>query len=464
VELLGILGIRNNKLNLEVRLPKRVKVEYVKKDFDVNAGIDLPNVITAHEVDGRYLFIAPEKAAWITTNDIGKDILNYFKDGCSIKQTINKLKSSGLEMDIITSELRTFLIHIERKGFLESAKIKEEEPEISLQLYLTSQCNLKCIHCYMDAGKSTNDELNTDEFASLIDEFARLHKTKVAFTGGEPLVRPDIFELADRAKKNGLKVSIFTNATLIDEATVEKLKKYVDEIQFSLDGATEGVNDRIRGHGVFKKVLNAIQLLKNTGIFLRLAMLVMPQNFDDLKNNIEELAVKLDDVFIQFSLAMNEGRADNSFKFSSDSEGDKKLQEILKILYKKKIKSMNKFEPNQIVRNCGYGEIITVSSDGKIFPCAILRHQTGHVKRDNFTEIVETIRKEAMASNVEHLEICPECDLRYICFGGCRLNNLTHNRNILKPHCTPAKKKDFYKKLVVRDRFDGLAYWLGQKN
>ena len=219
-------------------MPKRVKVEYVRKDFDVNAGIDLPNVITSHLVDGKYLFIAPEKAAWITTSDIGKDILNYFKAGCSLKQTINKLQSSGLEMDVITSELKDFLIHIEKKGFLESAKLKEEEPEISLQLYLTSQCNLKCIHCYMDAGKGTNDELSTDEFISIIDEFAKLHKTKVAFTGGEPLLRPDIFELAERAKENGLKVSIFTNATLIDESMVEKLKKYVDEIQFSLDEFT----------------------------------------------------------------------------------------------------------------------------------------------------------------------------------------------------------------------------------
>jgi sulfatase maturation enzyme AslB (radical SAM superfamily) len=67
-----------------------------------------------------------------------------------------------------------------------------------------------------------------------------------------------------------------------------------------------------------------------------------------------------------------------------------------------------------------------------------------------------------IAFRVENLEDCPKCDLKYICFGGCRLNNITFNGSPLKPNCSAKKKEDFYRKLIRRANFDGLAYWLEQ--
>ena len=443
-------------------MPKRVKVGYVKKDYVVNKGINIPQNITHHLIDGKHLFIAPEKASWISTNEMGKIFLDYFGNGYSIKQVIDELRLKNIENEVITSELRDFLVKVEKKGFLEDAVIREEESEISLQLYLTTACNLKCSHCYLGAGKVIEDELSVEEFGAIIDEFACLHKTKVVFTGGEPLLFGDnFFKLADRAKKNNLRVQLFTNGTLISRKIKNKLEEYVDEIQFSLDGATTEVNDEIRGQGVFNRVLENLRLLMNTKIKLKLSMVLMPGNAADLKRNIETLAQSLDNVEMKFGFAIIEGRADESLKFSSPAEGDRELQEILKILYKKKLKAMIKFEPNLIVRNCGYGEVITVSSNGDVFPCAVLKYKTGNIRTDNFSGLVEDIKKRTIASNVENLEGCSQCDLEYICFGGCRLNNITYNNSILKPHCPPEKKEELYKKLVVRDSFDALSIWLG---
>lgn len=357
-----------------------------------------------------------------------------------------------------------FVPLIEKNGFLGNAVVKAEEPETSFQLYLTNKCNLNCIHCYIDSGKINNNELSTEEFLSIIDECGKISKSRVVFTGGEPLLRKDFFKLAERAKKNNLKVLLFTNGTLINERIVGKLEKNVDEIQFSLDGATPPVNDRIRGKGVFDKVLKAIQLLKNTQIQLKMSLVVMPQNFDDFKENIEEIARKLENEEMKFSLAIKEGRADNSFIFPSESEGEIALQAILRILYTKKLKAMRHIEANLISRNCGYGETITISSEGDIFPCAILKHSAGNVRNGDFPEVVKKIKNNMVESNVENLEKCPQCDLQYICFGGCRLNNITHNGNILKPYCSTEKKNDFYRKLVARDNFDGLSYWLDNNN
>jgi sulfatase maturation enzyme AslB (radical SAM superfamily) len=265
-------------------LPKRIKVEYVKRDYDLNKGISLPQNITPHFIDGKHLFIAPDKASWISTNEIGKIILECFRNEHNIKMVIDELRSKNLDSEVITTELRDFLVKVEKKGFLEDAVIREEESEISLQLYLTNACNLKCSHCYLDAGKAIENELSPEEFGTIIDEFASLHRTKVVFTGGKPLLYSDkFFKLANRAKKNNLNVQLFTNGTLVNQGIIEKLNECVDEIQFSLDGATAEVNDEIRGKGVFNKVLENLRLLMNTKIKLKLSMVIMPRNVEDLK-------------------------------------------------------------------------------------------------------------------------------------------------------------------------------------
>ncbi|MCK4763002.1 MAG: radical SAM protein [Candidatus Aminicenantes bacterium] len=368
-------------------------------------------------------------------------------------------------MEQITLELRYLLIKIEKNGFLEKAEVKEEELETTLQLYLTNRCNLKCIHCYMDSGyHSKNEEISTETFLSVIDDFAEISQSKVVFTGGEPLLRPDFFTLAKRAKEKKLKVVLFTNGTLINDKIVSKIKECVDEIQLSLDGATPIINDEIRGKGVYDKVVNAVRLFEDTSIKLTISTLVMPQNFTDFKNNVESFAKVFENAELKFSFAINEGRADKSYKFSTTAEANAKLQKILKILYEKNLKAMRKIEPNLMARNCGYGETITVSSEGDVYPCAVLKHKAGNLKKEKLIDLFRKIRKDIEVSNVENLEQCPQCDLIYICSGDCRLNNITYNGDIRKPHCPPDVREDFYKKLVVLNEFDALKYWLRNKN
>ena len=334
-------------------------------------------------------------------------------------------------------------------------------------LELTTRCNLRCIHCYMDAGKSKDGELTTSEWVKVIDEFSKLYKTKVTFTGGEPLIRPDIFILTKRAKERGLIVEIFTNGTLIrNEKIVNKLTESVDIIQLSLDGATARINDKIRGKGVFNKVIRAIHLLKDTKIKLRLAIIVMPQNIKDLKENIEYLVrlFKTDRIEMKFGFATTVGRADNSFRFANYSIAEKEMQEILKILYKKRLKAMRKIQSNLIVRNCGFGMNITISCTGDIFPCAVPMHKYGNVRKDELMKIIKKIEKDRIASNVENLEECSKCDLKYFCFGGCRLNNISYNKNLFKPVCDSKKKEDIYLMLINRDKFDPLSIWIGESH
>jgi MoaA/NifB/PqqE/SkfB family radical SAM enzyme len=124
---------------------------------------------------------------------------------------------------------------------------------IGLILELTNKCNLNCRWCGVKKGK---DVLSFSKIKSVID----LNKPRyIEFTGGEPLLRDDIFRLIDYCKSKGMFVSLNTNGTLINKENSKKIN--ADIIRVSVDG-TEKVNDKIRGRGSFKKTLNGINSLK----------------------------------------------------------------------------------------------------------------------------------------------------------------------------------------------------------
>jgi len=141
---------------------------------------------------------------------------------------------------------------------------------------ITRTCNLKCIHCYTDSDASKYEgELTTDEGKKLIEELAEFKIPALLFSGGEPLIRPDVFELVEHAKKQNLRCTLSTNGVLIDKDVAKKIKEsgfvYVG---ISLDGIGD-INDQFRGkEGAFKKAMqgfkNCVELGQRTGLRLTL--------------------------------------------------------------------------------------------------------------------------------------------------------------------------------------------------
>ena len=113
---------------------------------------------------------------------------------------------------------------------------------------ITRQCNLKCVHCYAHA-KSTpvNDELSTSDGIKLIDDLAQFGAPVLLFSGGEPMMRKDLPELAGYAVTKGMRAVISTNGTLITQQAAKTLKEIgLSYVGISLDGM-EDINDRFRG-------------------------------------------------------------------------------------------------------------------------------------------------------------------------------------------------------------------------
>ncbi len=133
---------------------------------------------------------------------------------------------------------------------------------------MTRRCNLKCVHCYAQADdKHFENELTTEEGKGLIDDLAGYGVPVLLLSGGEPLMRKDMPELADYAVRKGMRAVISTNGTLITAKTAGVLKEIgLSYVGISLDGMAE-VNDRFRGvPGAFKQALQGIRNCQAAGI------------------------------------------------------------------------------------------------------------------------------------------------------------------------------------------------------
>ncbi|MCK9909259.1 radical SAM protein, partial [Microbacteriaceae bacterium K1510] len=131
---------------------------------------------------------------------------------------------------------------------------------------VTRACALKCVHCRAVAQPHPDPrELTTQEGVNLIDQIAEMDRPLLVFTGGDPLMRPDLFQLAEYAIGKGLRVSMTPSATpRVTEETIIRAKDAgLSRIAFSVDGPNADVHDRFRGtHGSFEMTVKALAMLK----------------------------------------------------------------------------------------------------------------------------------------------------------------------------------------------------------
>jgi 12,18-didecarboxysiroheme deacetylase len=149
---------------------------------------------------------------------------------------------------------------------------------------MTKACNLKCVHCYAHAKATPQDnELTTEEGKALIDDLAEFGSPVILFSGGEPLMRKDLPELAEYAVSKGMRAVISTNGTLITESIARTLKEIgLSYVGISLDGMEE-IHDKFRGvKGAYKKALEGIKNCQKAGIKVGLRFTMNKINVDDI--------------------------------------------------------------------------------------------------------------------------------------------------------------------------------------
>jgi len=335
---------------------------------------------------------------------------------------------------------------------------------------LVRRCNLRCLHCYSDSrDQDYPGELSTEEGLRFIDDLAAFGVPTLLFSGGEPLMRPDLFELAAYAREKGLRCVLSTNGTLIDETTALKIKHAgFAYVGVSIDGLEE-THDRVRGEkGAFQRTLQGIRNCRDIGIRVGLRFTVhrlnvqeLPSIFDLMEQEriprccIYHLAYAgRGDRIRRSDLAPEETRAvvDTIFDRAEDFHSRGVENDILTVdnhadgpyLYMrlKQRQPERADEVYQMLRWNGGNQsgiaIACVDNLGNVHPDQFSWHHTfGNVKDRPFGEIWQDTSHPVMAllkNRKPHLKgRCRECRYLDICNGNLRVRAEKFYGDILAP-------------------------------
>ncbi len=192
------------------------------------------------------------------------------------------------------------------------------------------RCNLKCVHCYSHSrNQKYSGELSTEQGKTLIDDFASFGTPVVLFSGGEPLIRPDILELIEYARSLNLRAVISTNGTLISKDIAKKLKTLdLSYAGISLDGLRE-THDRFRGvKGAFDLAMEGLRNCQEQGIKVGLRFTINKKNVNDIPG-IFKLLEDENIPRVCFYHLVYTGRGSKLIKEDLSNEDTRKMMDII---------------------------------------------------------------------------------------------------------------------------------------
>ncbi|MBF0321079.1 MAG: radical SAM protein [Nitrospirae bacterium] len=317
---------------------------------------------------------------------------------------------------------------------------------------ITKRCNLTCGHCYMDAGLPEEPELPTNECMSLIDSLAAMNKDMMLIiTGGEPMIRTDIYELIGHAAAAGFITVLGTNGTLIDSESVKRLKDAgLRGAGISIDSPGPSEHDSFRGSGgAWARSIAALKLLRDVGIETQLDVTVMDSNCADLERFIE-LGVELGAKAVNFFFLVCTGRAmktlistanyDSALKKIVDfSKSEKRLMARARCaphIYRIMHEGGAHIQPGS--RGCLAGRsYMRVDPYGGVTACPYMPDTLGSVKSTPIAEIWNNSQKLATLREGRYEGRCGHCEYTEVC-GGCRARALAEKGGFMDedPLCT----------------------------
>jgi len=348
------------------------------------------------------------------------------------------------------------------------------EPPRLLAWELTAACNLECAHCRGAATKTpSSDELTTQEAENLIDELADYGKPILIISGGEPLVRDDVFKIAQYGTKKGLRVVLATNGTLVTEEISKQMKEVgIRRVSISIDGATPETHDNFRGMlGSFEGALRGISEIQKAGIELQINTTITKRNIGEIEE-IHRLAQRLNSDAHHIFLLVPTGRASGmeeeeippeeyeavlNWFYELDQRETEKTKQGKKRMdvkatcaphYFRIMRERAKLEERKIkpvedglratTKGClGGTGFCFVSHIGEVYPCGYLPALAGNIRENSFKEIWEESRVFNDLRNPDKLKgKCGICEYRRVC-GGCRARAFAATGDYMaeEPYC-----------------------------
>jgi heme b synthase len=346
---------------------------------------------------------------------------------------------------------------------------------------ITRRCNLKCIHCRSSSEIEVkgHPDFSTEEAFRIIDDITSYTKPVVVLSGGEPLVRRDVFEIAKYGTDKGLRMCLATNGTLVTDEICEKIRDSgIKIVSLSLDGSEEAIHDNFRNQeGAFSGTINAARLFKKRGIEFIINSSFTKRNRDEIPK-VYKLAKELGATAWYMFMIVPTGRGEeliNELISKDDYEEilewhyqmEKDEKDMLvrptcaphyyRIVLQKSKEEGTKFERRTLkfstggAKGCIAGQLIAlIDVDGNVLPCSYFPKPAGNIKEQSFKDIWgNSVLFKELRDFKKYKGKCGSCEYVTVC-GGCRARAYSVYGDYLEeePFCgyIPTKLKKRVKK------------------
>lgn len=386
----------------------------------------VPPELVRFQSAGRRLVMNPEISSWCSPNEDQYAVLAALASGDNTPQTLD-LDAADIERALAYLILH-YIVYLPGR----EPKPALSVPTLKVAYYaITDGCNLRCPYCYASSEKALPGELNTAESIALVDQIADMGATTIVFTGGEPMMRRDLFDVVRHARSRGLRRNIITNGTLLRNATIAaEMAELFDMITISMDGATAETHEPTRGRGTFAKTVNALKLLNEQGVRPVINHVVGKNNvaaMEDFATFVAGFDVRMVRMMQQSELGR--GKDDDAafgWREYMQAHAFTWTHPAAKNLLPD---GPTATKPCSVSGNCGMGGTeIYVNSLGNVYPCKLITSPldiAGNVRAKPLAEIFENPvlaemrQSTAVLGGSVHAD-CAKCYIRASCGGGCR--------------------------------------------
>ncbi len=349
---------------------------------------------------------------------------------------------------------------------------------------ITRRCNLKCVHCRSSSEEEVkgHPDFSTEEALRILDDISSYAKPVVVLSGGEPLLRKDVFEIASYGTAKGLRMCLATNGTLVTGEICKKIKDSgIKIVSLSLDGSTESVHDDFRAQkGAFQGIINAARLFREHGIEFIINSSFTKRNQEEIPK-VYQLAKELGATAWYMFMIVPTGRGE---EIMSELISKEDYEEILewhyqmekdekdmlvrptcaphyyRIVLQKSKEEGRKFQRRTLkfstggAKGCIAGQLIClIDVDGNVLPCSYFPKPAGNIREKSFKDIWENseLFKE-LRDFKSYKGKCGSCEYINVC-GGCRARAYAVSGDYLEeePFCgyMPVKMR---KKLIKKGK------------
>lgn len=342
----------------------------------------------------------------------------------SVNAIISRLCSTFTGIDPITirQDYTETLDHLLREGVVSFSKLpinKKMEglqiiaPEIrgSIHFDITHKCNEHCIHCLVDKDDA---QASTDDIIDVLCQSAELGYTSLSFSGGEPSIHPDFFEILKTSRDLGFYFTIFSNVIGLTEKDIAKLSSlYPEKVRISLYSMNPEVHDQItQVSGSHEQTMNGIMMLKDAGVRLFINIPVTNRNYNgykDVANFCDNSGFERNiDPVVQPTRDLRDRNMELQLDYQQAKEvtGFQQAADVL----------VANVKDGNVVCNAGFDP--SIDANLNVYPCPGIRKPLGSLKKSTLTDLVvnSPFIEELQGISLEVLGLCQTCEYLNGCY------------------------------------------------